>query len=152
MRLVLALPIVLLAVAGGGAAGLVLAPDDGGEADAHREAAAPEPLAQPDNMPFTREFIVPLVSEGRVRAHVVLNLGLESAVLTREEMLRREPVLRDRLMEALFRHTATGGFDGSFTDALAMNRLRLGLNESIVPVLRPAGATVLITSVDRQDR
>lgn len=152
MRLLLALPIVLVAVAGGGAAGLMLAPGDGAHGEGAAEAAPPEPLAAPDYMPFAKEFIVPLVSEGRVRAHVVLNLGLESTLLPRDEMLRREPALRDRLMEALFRHTATGGFDGSFTDALPMNRLRLALNEAVVPVLRPASATVLITSVDRRDR
>ena len=150
MRLVLALPVLLIAAAGGGAAGLVLAPDHGEEG--HEAAPPPEPLPEPETMPFTREFIVPLIAEGRVRGHVVLNLGLESATLTRDAMLAREPVLRDRLMEALFRHAATGGFDDVFTDALPMNRLRLAMNEAADAVLHPAGATVLITSVDRQDR
>ena len=151
MRLLIAAPLLLVVVGGAAAAGLVLAPDHG-DGDAHAQAAPPEPLDQPDYMPFSKEFIVPLVRDGRVRSHVVVNLALESTVLPREEMLRREPALRDRMMEALFRHTATGGFDGAFTDALAMNRLRIALNEAVVPVLRPAGATVLITSVDRRDR
>ena len=153
MKTLLALPLVLVAAAAGGGAGLFLAPGHEGEAQAtvHSEVP-PEALAEPDYMPFSKEFIVPLVSDGRVRAHVVLTLGLESTLLPREEMLRREPALRDRLMEAVFRHAATGGFDAMFTDALPMNRLRLALNEAVVPVLRPASATVLITSVDRRDR
>ena len=138
-----------------GGAGLVLAPDHGTEAGSeasHGDAAGHGEPSAPDYMPFSREFVIPLVSDGRVRAHVVLNLALQSTLLTRDDMLFQEPALRDRLMEAVFRHAATGGFDGMFTDALPMNRLRLALNEAVVPVVRPATATVLITSVDRRDR
>ena len=148
MKLLIALPIVLVAVAGGGAAGLLLAPSPG-------DHAAPEPeiLAEPAVLPFQREFIVPLLAGGRVRAHLVLGLALESHTLTREAMLPREPVFRDRLVEALLRHAAVGGFDGDFTEPLAMNRLRIALNEALRPALPPGtDATALLESVDRRDR
>lgn len=149
MKLLIAIPLVLAAAAGGGAAGLMLAPG-GGEDHA---AAPPEELVEPATLPFKRDFIVPLVSSRRVRAHVVLGLALESHTMTREAMLPREPLYRDRLVEALLRHAAVGGFDDDFTAPLAMNRLRIGLNEALRPVLPPGSdATVLIVSLDRRDR
>ena len=115
-------------------------------------AAAPAPPAEPDHVAYPREFVVPVVSGGRVGAHVVLTLGLHSADLPREELLRREPIVRDRLLEALLRHAAAGAFDGSFAGAEAMARLRLTLNEAATAALVPARATVLVTSIDRRER
>ncbi|UWQ21831.1 flagellar basal body-associated FliL family protein [Jannaschia sp. W003] len=148
MKAVLGIVAILLFAAGGGAAAVFLRPPP--------EAAAapppPEPLPEPDLVNLTREFIVPIVDDGRVRGHVVLNLALQSETLPSEVLLRREAVLRDRLLEALFRHAGLGGFDGRFTDALPMNRLRLALNEAIRAALHPDAATVLVTAIDRRER
>lgn len=138
---------VLVAAAGGGAAGLFLSPGGGAAHDAPEELEAPATLA------FDNDLIVPLVSEGQVVGHIVVSLALESHTLTREAMREREVVYRDRLLEALLRHGAIGGFTDAFTDTLAMNRLRLALNEALRPALPPgADATALITSINRRDR
>ena len=138
---------VVVAAAGGGAAALLLSPGD------HADEVAAEALEEPQILSFQDEFIVPLVNRGRVTGHVVVALGLESRTLAIDELVAREPLYRDRTLEALLRHAALGAFDDGFVEPLEMNRLRLSLNEAILPVL-PDGkqATVLITGIDRRDR
>ncbi|WP_308915867.1 flagellar basal body-associated protein FliL [Jannaschia sp. LMIT008] len=156
MKAVLALTMVLGAVAGGGVAGAMLSPGHPApEAEAEAEAPAAEEaeaLSEAVEIPLIREFIVPLIIDGRVRSHVVLTLGLSSKTLPQEAAYDREPVLRDKLMEALFRHASAGGFDGRFTETLPMNRLRLALNEAAQATYEGHDLTVLITSIDRRDR
>lgn len=148
MRIVLGLMVVLLFAGLGGGAGVFLRPSG----EQPTEVAPPEPLPEPQFVSFPREFIVPLVTDGRVRAHVVLTLGLHSDTIPREGLLGHEPLLRDRLLEALFRHATMGGFDDSFTDAMQMNRLRTALNEAASAALHPDDVSILVTSIDRRDR
>lgn len=149
MRIVLGIVFVLLLAIGGGALGFVLKPEK--EASVPEEPPEPEPLPEPEYVSLTREFVVPMVADGRVRGHVVLTLGLHSETVTREQLLRLEPIFRDRLLEALFRHASAGGFDAQFTSALNLNRLRTTLNEAASSVIYPSEATVLVTSIDRRD-
>ena len=141
MKLILSLLLIAGLGAAGVAGGLALAPD--------HEAAAPDPLPEPEILSLPREFVVPLVRDGRVHGHVVMTIGLETGAIAREDLLVREPLLRDRLLEAMLRHGATGGFDGRFTDVLEMNRLRLALREAV----RQAApdVDVLILSINRRD-
>lgn len=145
MRVILALLAVVLAGIAGAGGAWWLTPSE-------RATAAPVPLAEPAHVTLPREFVVPLIAESRVRGHAVLTLGIHSATLDREVLLTREAVLRDRMLEALFRHAAAGGFDDRFTDAAPMARLRIALNEAASAALAPDDATVLVTSIDRRDR
>jgi len=151
MKMLLGIVVVAVLAAAGAGSAWVLRPQ-GGNAPGEVEVVAATDLSEPDYVQMTREFIVPIVGDGRVRAHMVLTLSLESATLESEVLLARAPVLRDRLLEALFRHAGTGGFDGRFTDALAMNRLRATLNEAVAATLHPDRATVLVTSIDKRER
>ncbi|MFO6464912.1 hypothetical protein ACK8OR_11005 [Jannaschia sp. KMU-145] len=145
----LPLIVILVALAGGAAAGFVLRPED--------EEAAPatpirSPVPQDERVVTLRDsFIVPVLRDGRVWGHVVLTLGIEAVHVSRDTILLQEPVLRDGLTEALFRYGSLGGFDGDFTDAIALNRLRTRLNEVVVQRLGDDQARILVISMARQD-
>ncbi|KIT14295.1 hypothetical protein [Jannaschia aquimarina] len=146
MRLLIGIVLVLLAAIGGAGAAYVT------RAPSSDHAEPPEPLPQTEYVALRRELIIPIVVDGRVRAHVVMGLGVHSETLPTEEILRREPILRDRLLEASFLHAAAGGFDGRFTEVLRMNRLRVALGEAASAALAPHDAQILIQSIDRRDR
>lgn len=142
----LILPILaLLALGGGAGAGLVLRP----AGETSEEAIAEAPPEQ-TVVNFRDGFVVPILRDGRSWTHVVLTLGVEAHHTTEDRILLQEPVLRDALTEALFRHGSMGGFDGNFTDPLAMNGLRMRLNEVISAKLEDETARVLIVSMARQ--
>jgi hypothetical protein len=149
----LVIPIAaILALLAGGAAGHFMRPPP-----AETEAGAtpePEPVAvaPADRVTTFREaFVVPILRRGRLWGNVILNLGVETASVSREEVLLMEAVLRDGFTEALFRHGSQGGFDGDFTEPLAMNRLRTRLNEVARGLTGDPEARVLIVSMARQD-
>ena len=62
-----------------------------------------------------------------------------------------EPKLRDGILQLLFDHANTGGFQGSFTDADNLVILRKGLTEVARSVLGSMVRNVLITDMIRQD-
>ena len=154
MGKVVPLLVVVAALAGGAAAGHVLRPapaePPAEEAPVDAAAAQPEPLAQPSTIALDAPFIVPVLRDGQTWSHVVLTLGVVSAVATGEDIARREPLLRDGFMEALFLHGSLGGFDRDFTDPQAMTRLRRRLDAMAAERLGDPDARVLIVSMARQ--
>ncbi len=173
MRLLLPLILALLGAGAGIGAGLFLAPappeaaeapDNAREGDeelegmAALEAAAGEgeELERPDiaDVDFVRlnnQFIVPVLEEGRVRALVVLTLGLETRAGLRPTVYAREPKLRDAFLSVMFDHANAGGFDEAFTASGRLDVLRRNLREAARPVLGPDVYDVLITDIARQD-
>ena len=176
MRLILPLILALLGAGAGIGAGLFLAPappeaPDGAEAPegagdgtgelegmAALEAAADggeEPerpdIADVDFVRLNNQFIVPVLEEGRVRALVVLTLGLETRTGLRPTVYAREPKLRDAFLSVMFDHANAGGFDEAFTASGRLDVLRRNLREAARPVLGPDVYDVLITDIARQD-
>ncbi|WGH80176.1 flagellar basal body-associated protein FliL [Jannaschia ovalis] len=144
--------LVLAALAGGGVAGHALRPaPPEGEPEPEAEPVRAEVPEDERFVTFREAFIVPVLRDGRLWGNVILNLGVEGRNVGRDAILLREPLLRDGLTEALFRHGSLGGFDGNFTEALAMNGLRLRLNEVARALLDDPEARVLIVSMARQD-
>ncbi|MEM9796282.1 MAG: flagellar basal body-associated protein FliL [Pseudomonadota bacterium] len=146
--------LLILALVGGGFGGHVMRPVPDpveGEESAEAQTAeiAPEPTGSV--VALQNSFIVPVLDNGEVWSHVVLQIGVLSDGVPREEILLQEPRLRDGLNDALFTHASFGGFDGDFTEPLTMNRLRERLNEVIMRLLDDDTARVLITSMTRQD-
>ncbi len=97
------------------------------------------------------QFVVPVVDGQRVSALVVLSLGMEVTQGNKELVFNREPRLRDALLQALFRHANSGGFDGKFTSGQKMMDLRSALLEAAHKVLGAAVTSVLIDDIVRQD-
>ncbi|MCU0911177.1 MAG: flagellar basal body-associated protein FliL [Rhodobacteraceae bacterium] len=133
--------------AGGGAAA-----ETGGAGAAHAEAPASEdPAAQPEFVKLNNQFVVPVVSGGRVSSLVVLSVSLEVKPGSRETVFAHEPKLRDGFLHVLFGHANSGGFDGNFTSATSLRALRTGLLESARATLGDLVADVLIIDMMRQD-
>ncbi|MBW7920968.1 MAG: flagellar basal body-associated FliL family protein [Rubellimicrobium sp.] len=96
-------------------------------------------------------FLVPLVRDNAVAAMMVLTLGLEVAPGQSDLIRRREPRLRNQLLQALFDHANTGGFDGMFTGAANMRALRESLTRAARDVVGDAAGSVLILDMVRQE-
>ncbi len=148
MGKVVPLIVVVLVAVGGGAAGHFLRPPP-------EEGAAPVPeeivtLPEETVTTFRNGFIVPVLRDGRVWSHVVLTLGVASDVTSGDVIVQREPILRDGMTEALFLHGSLGGFDGDFTEANALLRLRERLDAMVRVRLDDPTARVLIVSMARQ--
>jgi hypothetical protein len=167
MRALLPLVLALAGLGAGVGAGIVLRPahapeaaaeGEAAEAGAHAEAggarAAPapaDPAAQPEFVKLNNQFVVPVVSGGRVASLVVLSVSLEVKPGSRETVFAHEPKLRDGFLRVLFGHANSGGFDGNFTSATSLRALRTGLLESARATLGDLVADVLIIDMMRQD-
>ncbi len=166
--------LVLVALLGGAGAGHFLKPAPDAEAGGEAVDAAGGPATEGEGpatggdagkvaghetggaeghdavVTFSDGFIVPVLRDGQVWSHVILELGVEAQGSAEETIRLREPVLRDALTEALFLHGSLGGFDGDFTESGAMARLRARLDGVVSGRLGDPTARVLIASLARQ--
>ncbi len=127
---------VLLIVLGLGAglgAGLMLRPAPMPE-DKADSAPAPQPqqLAATEIglFEFPNHFMVPLVTDDRITAMIVVQLALEIRNDSRALVVASAPRLRDRLLQVMFDHANTGGFRGAFTAHDTLGLLRRNLLEA----------------------
>lgn len=167
------LPVLLLLVgiAGGVGAGLVLAPEPlacpeagGAEAGALPEGCPPPSDAVAEEeageeggeapAEFVRmndQFVIPVLRDGEARALVVLSLTLEVEPGRTGAIFEIEPRLRDALLGVLFDHANAGGFDGAYTAAGPMVRLRRALLEAAVRIGGDDIRDILVLDLLRQD-
>ncbi|MEL7211309.1 MAG: flagellar basal body-associated FliL family protein [Pseudomonadota bacterium] len=150
------LPILMLALgAGAGIFGgkLMLPPPEpvAAEETAEPEEAKPEEPSDVEYVKLNNQFVVPVISEGRVISLVVLALTVEIKQGEREAVYAREPRLRDAFLQVMFDHANIGGFDGAFTNSSSMDTLRHALKTVAVDSLGPTVNDVLITDIVRQD-
>ena len=165
MRMLLPLLLALVGTGGGIAAGLVLRPaaQDEPAVEQTQEGAAEtdgpgDPTAQAKEaagdsefVKLNNQFVIPVVSDDRIGAMVVLSLSLEITGGQGQTIYTREPKLRDGFLQVLFDHANMGGFDGEFTGADRMNALRRSLRDVATRVLGEVARDVLITEIARQD-
>lgn len=148
MKKLLPLILVLVGIGGGVGAGIALKPAPDPEAEP--ETIAPE--AEHDYVKLNNQFVIPVVTKGRVTSMVILSLSLETAVGASETVYAREPKLRDSFLQVLFEHANTGGFQGSFTDSGNLIVLRRSLLEAAQLALgTDVVSDVLIVDIMRQD-
>lgn len=101
---------------------------------------------------LSNQFVVPIVRGERVTALVVMALSIEVPVGQTESVFLREPKLRDSFLQILFDHANIGGFEGNFTDAQVLGRLRTALREVAQRDLgKDLARDVLIIEIARQD-
>jgi hypothetical protein len=181
MRKLLPLLIALLGLGGGIGAGLALKPapapeaaegaaggsaHDGAGGDAAEPGAAPagdhgvaavtnghggSAAVEQDYVKLNNQFVVPVVTDGRVSALVVMSVSLQVGTGGRETVFAREPKLRDGFLQVLFDHANAGGFDGNFTAADNLRTLRMALLEAARSVLGETVVDILLTDMMRQD-
>lgn len=166
MGKILPLLIVLLGLAVGSGAGILLRPapavivdciDDGhgscdvvAEDTSHGEASEPDP----NNVYYvklSKQFVVPVVRDGKVASMVVMSLSIETTPVSGDLVFAKEPKLRDALLRVMFLHANSGGFDGQFTGGEAMRDLRGSLLEVTREVIGDDIYSVLVTDILRQD-
>lgn len=118
------------------------------------EAMNGEELAEAHGNDFVKmnnQFVVPVVSESKVNALVVMSLSLEIVAGGSEQFYQREPKLRDAFLQILFDHANSGGFDGIFTEGRKMDNLRAALFEIAEKIMGEVVIDVLVTDILRQD-
>lgn len=155
---------VLLALVGlgiGTGAGIFLRPEPepvaetGTEGEAAADHAASEnpdePEVPPEYVKLNNQFVVPVMDGGKVISMVILSLSLEIEPGKSQDIYAREPKLRDELLQVLFEHANSGGFQGSFTDGANLVILRKALFEAATGVMGKTVKDVLISDIARQD-
>ncbi len=100
---------------------------------------------------LNNQFVVPVVSDGRIEAMVVMSLSVEVGVGKKEAVYLREPKLRDAFLQVLFDHANMGGFQGAFTNSNNMDILRNALMETARKTMGDVISDVLILDLARQD-
>lgn len=163
MGKILPILVLIIGIAGGGAAGFVLRPapepvvvedgaaPDGEEAKKPKKEEAEEEQVEAAFVKLNNQFVIPVVTETDVSSLVVMSMTLETDPGSIEILYNLEPKIRDAALRVLFNHAYAGGFDGHFTAPDKMGMLRKAL---IVAVNDVAGGTVvdvLITDIIRQD-
>ena len=157
--------VVLLGAGGGVGAGMMLKPapdpcmpEDSEACLAEAEAAEKAEMmakeaerADAEFAELKRQFVIPIVRDGRVSALVVASLALEIDTGATEAVFSLEPKLRDAFLQVMFVHAHSGGFDGTFTARQAMADLKERLNEVARPIIGASLHNVLITEIVRQD-
>lgn len=100
---------------------------------------------------LNNQFVVPVVTDGRVQNLVILTLSIEVAPGEKDTVYQREPKLRDAFIQTLFNHANIGGFAGEFTNSNTMDILRHELLISAKDVFGNLAKDVLIIDIMRQD-
>ena len=100
---------------------------------------------------LNNQFVVPVVSDGRMAAMVVLSLSIEVPQGNKDQIFAIEPRLRDAFLSAMIDHANWGGFDAEFTSTDNMERLRTILNQAATRVGGSLAKDVLILDIVRQD-
>lgn len=156
MKKVLPLLLLLIGTGAGVGAGLFLKPKHEASKDQQVEAEIEQPSEDkeehaPEYVELNNQFVIPVVNNDLVDSLVVLSLGIELEAGQAEEIYRREPKLRDAMLQVLFDHANMGGFDGRFTDGNNMDVLRVSLTEAAQSIVGQIAHGVVITDIARQD-
>ncbi len=158
LRKLLPVLLVLVGCGAGAAAGVFLRPSEPHAEEAaadtpEEHGASAESGAEPlhEYVKLNNQFVVPVMADGRVSSLVVLSLSLEVTPGQIERVYEMEPKLRDSMLQVLFDHANSGGFNGSFTDGANMVLLREALLETALRILGKDVTDVLIVDIVRQD-
>lgn len=163
MKAVLALLLVVVAVAGGGALGMALrvqASAPPGEApEAQAGTASIPPVGDPSAsaagaskyVGFSRKFVVPVVQGERTQALLILDLAIDAPSATANRLLEMKPRLRDALLRVLFELAATDAFSQTYIEAPIMEELRQKLRSAAREFAGPSVREVLILDLVRKE-
>ena len=151
---------LLLGLAGGGGAALVLAPAEkpdpvAEDADAaHEDEPTSDHAEAPQNTEIVKlpnQFVVPVILQNRVRAMVILSVALEVESGAADRVRTLEPKLRDTFLAELFNLAALDGFKDQLITRETLDLVKVALTERSKSILGLDHVTVLITDMARQD-
>ena len=121
--------------------------------DEHLKPAVDEtdPDAKRDFAKLEKQFVVPVLTDDRVSALVVLSLAIEIDEGGSDNVFAKEPKLRDAFLQVLFTHAQSQGFDGAFTRERRLDDLRRALLRAAKTILGDMAHDILLTNIVRQD-
>ncbi|WP_291194208.1 hypothetical protein [Hyphomonas sp.] len=100
---------------------------------------------------FTREFVVPIIREGRVHSLVILNLNLEADGSIASNLQSMEPKLRDNIMTSLITLSNDGTTFESVTSVENYELIRSTVMDNLQSVVASGISNVLIVDMAKQD-
>lgn len=100
---------------------------------------------------FSREFVVPIMSEGSVRALVILHIQLEVDSEISSSLFSMEPKLRDNIMSTLIGISHDGKLFDNLTDPESYESIRALILENLQKVKSEGIDNILIVDLARQD-
>ena len=100
---------------------------------------------------FTREFVVPIIRDGRVSSLVILNLNLEADASIERELFDMEPKLRDNIMTTLITLSNDGTTFESMTSVKNYESIRSLVLQNLGSVVKEGITNVLIVDLAKQD-
>jgi flagellar FliL protein len=151
---------------GGGASSVAETPDAGQEPDT-ASAVTQAASSKGSNVPatksagrggsalhfyrFSREFVVPMLENGRVSSLVILNISLEIDPAISTRLFSIEPALRDSIMTTLIALSNDGRTFESITKLENYESLRAMVLMNLQTVVPDGIHNVLIMDMARQD-
>jgi flagellar basal body-associated protein FliL len=100
---------------------------------------------------FTREFVVPIIRNGRVSSLVILNLNLEADASMGRKLYDMEPKLRDNIMTTLITLSNDGTTFESMTSVKNYESIRSLVLQNLGSVVKEGITNVLIVDLAKQD-
>ena len=100
---------------------------------------------------FTREFVVPIIRNGRVSSLVILNLNLEADASMGRKLYDMEPKLRDNIMTTLITLSNDGTTFESMTSVKNYESIRSLVLQNLGSVVKEGITNVLIADLAKQD-
>lgn len=100
---------------------------------------------------FTREFVVPIIRNGRVSSLVILNLNLEADASISQKLFEMEPKLRDNIMTTLITLSNDGTTFESMTSVENYESIRSMVLSNLKSVVATGINNVLIVDLAKQD-
>lgn len=100
---------------------------------------------------FSREFVVPILREGRVESLVIIQINLEADVDLSRSLFTMEPKLRDNIMSTLIELSNDGDTLTNLTDVEHYETIRAMVLMNLKNVLDKGLHNVLILDIAQQD-
>jgi len=101
---------------------------------------------------FKRQFVVPVMTHGKIEALVIMNLSLELKPGERDNAYNLEPRFRDAITRELLDMSNTGVFGANLTSAENYETLRSTLLTATKVILPDGIQDILILDIARQEQ
>ncbi|WOR14495.1 hypothetical protein RYZ27_12005 [Hyphomonas sp. FCG-A18] len=100
---------------------------------------------------FSREFVVPIMRENRVRSMVILNLSIEADSSLSARLFAEEPKVRDNIMTTLIMLSNEGDTLENFTDIESYETIRSMVLKNLDSIFATGIHNILIMDIAKQD-
>lgn len=101
-------------------------------------------------MKFGRQFVVPIVQNGRPRSMVILDINIEIDTALEQSIYTQEPRLRDALLTRMLMLASAGTLPQVLEDDVKMEAAKAALLETSRSVIGDAAVNVLILDIGIQ--